>query len=133
MGRVEIMTGRERRRIWSDEQKLAILSEVVSADASIVEIARRHDIVPQQIYSWRKQFGLRRHAEPQPSEATFLPVTVVAPDDHPSQGASQVTASRRPAKPSRIEIVCKGGRTLKVEADIAADLLKALIRSVEEA
>lgn len=33
----------------------------------------------------------------------------------------------------RIEIGCKGGRVLKVEANIAPDILKALIRSVEDA
>ena len=133
MGRVEIMTGRERRRIWSDEQKLSILSEVAAGDASIVAIARRYDVVPQQIYSWRKQFDMQRHDGSHTSEAIFLPVTVTAPESHASKGPSQATTSRRSAKSLRIEIGCKGGRVLKVEADIASDVLKALIRSVEEA
>lgn len=46
MGRMEILTSRERRRIWSDKQKLDILADVASSGQSIVEIARRHDIVP---------------------------------------------------------------------------------------
>jgi hypothetical protein len=31
MGRVEIITGRERRRIWPDEEKLRILEEAIIA------------------------------------------------------------------------------------------------------
>ena len=69
MGRVEIMTGRERRRIWSDEQKFSILSEVAAGDASIVAIARRYDVVPQQIYSWRKQFDMQPYDGSHTSEA----------------------------------------------------------------
>lgn len=48
-----------------------------------------------------------------------------APTDKP--------AAKCAARPMRIEIGCKGGRVLKVEANIAPDVLKALIRSVEEA
>ena len=53
MARVEILTGRERRRSWSDEEKLAILSEVAGGEGSVAEIARRHDILAPQIYTSR--------------------------------------------------------------------------------
>ncbi|WP_156623711.1 transposase [Ensifer sp. Root423] len=56
MGRVEILTGVERRRVWTDEDKLQILDEVTSG-SGVAEIARRHDILPQQIYTWRKKLG----------------------------------------------------------------------------
>ena len=51
MGRLEILTGHERRRVWSDAQKLDILSDVATSGQSVVDVARRHDIVPQQIYA----------------------------------------------------------------------------------
>ena len=57
MGRVEILTGVERRRVWSDEEKLRILDEIAASGLSVAAIARRHDILPQQIYTWRKRFG----------------------------------------------------------------------------
>lgn len=59
MGWIEIMKERERRRFWSDDQNLSILSEVSAGTESVADIARRHDIVPQQIYGWRRQFGVR--------------------------------------------------------------------------
>ncbi|MBD8892469.1 transposase [Roseibium litorale] len=51
------MTGRERRRRWSDEHKLWILEEVVTSRLSVTEITRRHDVLLQQIYGWRRQFA----------------------------------------------------------------------------
>ena len=133
MGRIEIMTGRERRRFWSDDQKLAILSEVSAGTESIVDIARRHDIVPQQIYGWRRQFGGKRPEQKSSIETTFLPVTIVASEPSAVELPTRATPTGRSAKPSRIEVSCKGGRVLKVDAGIAADLLTTLIRSVEEA
>ncbi|KAA3505428.1 IS66 family insertion sequence hypothetical protein [Agrobacterium vitis] len=121
MGRMEILTGVKRRRDWSDDDKLSILEGVAVDGARIVDVARRHDIHPQQIYSWRRKFAA---AQTNPV-VSFLPVARSAAD--------KPAALRRSVKPMRIEIGCKGGRVLKVEADIAPDVLKALIRSVEEA
>jgi hypothetical protein len=43
-------------------------------------------------------------------------------------------SSEKPkARPGPIEIRCKGGRILKVEANLDPSVLRALIRSVEEA
>jgi transposase len=133
MGRMEILTGVERRRDWSDDDKSSILEEAAAEGVKIADVARRHDIRPQQIYTWRRKFAARR-SEP---SVSFLPVALIASD--PANDAERTALTDRPAvakrppKPMRIEIGCKGGRVLKVEADIASDVLKALIRSVEEA
>lgn len=132
MGRMEIFTGVERRRDWSDEEKLSILQEAAEPDAKIADVARRHDIKPQQIYTWRRKFAAA-HAEPLVS---FLPVALIATgtsDEAEHAVPTDKPAAKRSARPMRIEIGCKGGRILKVEASIAADVLKALIRLVEEA
>ena len=42
--RQEILTGVERRRRWSDEEKWRILAEVGMDGASVAAVARRHDI-----------------------------------------------------------------------------------------
>ncbi|MDW9682918.1 transposase [Sinorhizobium meliloti] len=51
---VEFLTGAERQRRWSAEQKLSILQEAFGPDGSVSVVARRHVILPQQIYAWRK-------------------------------------------------------------------------------
>ncbi|MCJ8508662.1 transposase [Rhizobium lemnae] len=60
---MEILTGVERRRDWSDDEKLSILQEAAEPDARIADVARRHDIKPQQIYTWRRKFAAEQ-AEP---------------------------------------------------------------------
>ena len=56
MARVEVMTGPERRRRWSDEQKRAIVAASLAPGAVVSEVARRADVCPGQIYRWRQEF-----------------------------------------------------------------------------
>lgn len=53
MGQVTVFSGPQRRRRWSDEQKLQILSEAFTPGACSSEVARRHDISRGQLYTWR--------------------------------------------------------------------------------
>src|SRR4029077_9133312 len=55
MARVEVITGRERRRRWSAEQKRAVVAESLAPGAVVTQIARRADICPRQIYRWRRE------------------------------------------------------------------------------
>jgi transposase len=57
MSRVEVMSGPERRRRWSEEQKRAIVAEAFAPGASVCEVARRVDVVRGQIYRWRRELG----------------------------------------------------------------------------
>ncbi|MEQ8784575.1 MAG: transposase [Roseibium album] len=133
MGRIEILTSRERRRFWSEDQKVAILEEVAASGLTVAEVARRHDVLPQQIYTWRRKLSCLPE-----NEARFLPLTLVAGDPELTEPAPEEEAVRKPSckKASRtwpVEIRCKGGRTLKVDAGLDPLLLQALIRAVEAA
>jgi transposase len=47
--------GIERRRRWSDEEKLAIVSSVGIDGASVTQVAQRHEVSRQQVYAWRHE------------------------------------------------------------------------------
>src|SRR5450759_4982622 len=53
--RIEVITGVERRRRWSFEQKRAIVMESQLPHASPAAIARKHGIGTGQLYTWRRQ------------------------------------------------------------------------------
>ena len=53
MSRIEVLSGPERRRRWSAEQKRSIVAEAFSQGASVCEVARHRDVVAGQIYRWR--------------------------------------------------------------------------------
>src|ERR1043165_665017 len=57
--RIEGITGAERRRRWSWEQKQAIVAESVAPRASPTVIARKYGLNTGQLYTWRRQI-LRR-------------------------------------------------------------------------
>ena len=52
---VTILSGSERRRRWTTAEKLRIVQESQAPDAMVSEIARRHDVHPNQLHLWRRQ------------------------------------------------------------------------------
>ncbi len=133
MVRAEILAGPERRRFWSDEQKRAILEEAATGGMPMAAVARRHDILPQQIYAWRRQLGV---AAPGSTAPTFLPVALVAAEEGVAERRECAAASEKPSgaiRAGRIQVRCTNGRILNVEADLDAAMLRTLIRSVEDA
>jgi transposase len=67
--RVEVISGRERRRAWTTEQKLQIVGESFEAGASPIAVARRHGIGSGLLYTWRQQLvrGELGTVAPQPT------------------------------------------------------------------
>jgi transposase len=54
--RIEVITGADRRRRWSLEQKRAIVAESHRTDTTPAAVARRHGLNTGQLYTWRRQF-----------------------------------------------------------------------------
>ena len=55
MGQITVFSGPERRRRWSEEERLRILSEAFSPGACVAEVARRHDVSTALVYTWRNK------------------------------------------------------------------------------
>lgn len=55
MDQVTVFSGPERRRRWSEEKRLRILSEAYAQGACVAEVCRRHDISSALIYTWRRK------------------------------------------------------------------------------
>ncbi len=128
MARMEIISGGDRRRRWTDEEKLQVLEEADRPGVRLSHVARSYDVLPQQIRRWRRQlFG---DVAVGPEVPTFVPVTVTDVDlpapPHP------VTRCAKP-KPVMIEISLRSGRMLKVAADLDRHVLASLIACVEAA
>lgn len=122
--RHEVIVGVERRRRWSEEQKLTIVMEVGIDGATVAEVARRHDLTRQHIYQWRRELrrkGLWRSS----GETMFLALD--APEVDPTGGGQP------PSEGAVVEIILRNGRELRCRGGIGdADLVR-LIRLVESA
>ncbi len=75
-GRVEIRTGIGQRRNWSDEEKGEIVAEAVAPGAVVSEVARRHDMTPQHLFSWIRAAKDGKFALPAEAAPAFVPVVV---------------------------------------------------------
>jgi transposase len=142
MRRVEILMGAERRRRWSDADKLAVLKEATAPGISAAAVARRHDLFPQQLYRWRRQFGFGRRRRDEGKTGTpiaFLPLELVAAGGGGERSnKAPVPAPPHPTRRDRgsepwAEIVLANGRRLRVAPRIDEANLARLIRVVETA
>ena len=55
--RVEVITGRQRRRRWTAEEKARIVAESFEANANISDVARRHGVARGLLTTWRRQLS----------------------------------------------------------------------------
>jgi hypothetical protein len=55
MTQVTVISGVERRRTWTDDQKLELIEATLEPGANVSEIARAADIAPAKLYRWRKE------------------------------------------------------------------------------
>ncbi len=52
--RIEIITGRERRRRYSAEQKLALVDETMLPGMTVSTVARLRGVSPSLLFKWRQ-------------------------------------------------------------------------------
>jgi transposase len=111
MGQVSVITGVQRRRIWSDEQRLELVSAAFSPGARVAEVARRADVCTSQLYRWRRELT------PPAAPVAFLP-GVVTQDVGPAPARAAIT------------IVLPGGSTVSIDPDASPALVKATLRAL---
>ena len=122
--RVEVLGVVERRRRWSRDEKMRILAESLEPGAKVAEVARRNDVAPSVLFSWRRQVRVPEAAVP-----NMIPVTIAAPDVVAPPVSSKPRRTRGPAKKrGLIEIDLGGGRQVRVDAGVDA---KALARVLD--
>lgn len=54
MNSVEVITTVQRRRRWSPAEKKAIVEEAEQPGMSISSVARKYDLHPNQLFTWRR-------------------------------------------------------------------------------
>ncbi len=122
--RVEVITGKERRRRWSEEEKARLVAESWEPGAVVAHVARRHGVAESCLYTWRKQMaGERAPAVARASELPrMIPVAIDEPDPAPPVPERCST--------SRAVIVLADGTRLEIDAAYPAEALRTLIATL---
>jgi transposase len=116
MARVEVITGRERRRRWSEEEKRAIVAASLAPGAVLSEVARRADVVPGQIYRWRKELRVVANG--------FAQVLIAPPNTAAATAADTVMCE--PA----IEVEFAGKARVRIPISVPAELAAAVVKAL---
>jgi transposase len=125
---MEIITGVERRRRWSAEEKLRIVAETEQPGSGIAEIARRYEISRGLLWNWRSQ--VRRGVLRPDVLPVFLPVqTIREPANGNGVGHVEPSSTRstEQAGDGKIEITLPDGTSIKVGHDVGLATLRRVM------
>ena len=127
-GHVEILTGRERRRRWSAEDKLRIVAETEEPGACVKQVAARHDVYPGLLFTWRRQVREGRLMRPQ--VPMFIPVETERPVS-PAISPPAAPPTRAVAVAvGRIEIELGDGSRVRVDDGVSLVTLRRVIAAL---
>jgi transposase len=122
----EILTGPERRRRWSTEEKTRIIGEMKAPGARVADIARHHGISRSLLYTWRRELG--GAASPD-----LIPVVIEAPDG-PATRRPGITNSKAAGAPDgSIEIALAGDVRVIVRGRVDPKGLRAVLAALRSA
>jgi transposase len=121
--RVEVITGRRRRRDWSDEEKARILAESADPEVNISEVARRNGVNRGLLNTWRRKARVASNEGPQ-----FVQLRL---DDGVDARPDAVAQPRRVlAGPTeRIEVTIAGAK-VSVPVGVDAATLERVLAAV---
>ncbi len=136
-GVVEIITGRDRRRRWSLQDKLRLVGEANEPGAMIRAVAARHGVSESLLFTWRRQArqGLLAQVLDHP---VFVPVqtlmptgtALTLPDDRPGPASQPTSTTRSSCVPGLIEIDLGGGRQVRVGCDVNLAALRRVLAAL---
>jgi transposase len=112
------LVGRKRRS-WTRDEKRRIVEESLERGASIAEVARRHGLNANLLFTWRRKMGVEAIAES--DVARMLPVTIAPGFSAEGPG---------PCATGQMEIVLETGARIIVWADVETAALTRVLKAM---
>ena len=110
------MTRKRARR--TREEWSAVVSDVEASGQSLSAYSRTHGVSVASLFYWKKKLGSKTAVtRAAPKAKTVFSEVVVVP--------------RVPARPTRIEVVTRGGAAIRIEGAFDASVLREVLRVVE--
>src|SRR3712207_1449107 len=114
--RVEVLTGPGRRRAWDEATKARVVAESYAPGAVASALARRWQIAPQQLFTWRRE---ARAASPEATGTAALPCVPIVSDPPTAEVASS----------GAVLEVAFAGAVVRVSPGVDPGLLSAVLRA----
>lgn len=115
----------DRRRYWSDDDKLRIVEESFVGHRQAAATARRHGICRSLLTTWRRQYRNGELGSSRP--VSFAPVTVTK--GTPASQTNPVTPC--PPPDCQVEIALPNGRRVIVPVGVEPEALSRILSAVD--
>lgn len=129
--RLEVLTGTERRRLWSDAEKVQLVEAAFRPGIVVKEVARRFGVHQSLLYRWRRQLGVSVSPVDSPVPA-FTPVQLASVDESMAVPVAE-TAMPAPGPPTasvaEISVLLSGGVEVRLRGSVDLALARAVIRA----
>lgn len=116
--RLDVIETPGGKRRWTPEARARIIAESLEPGVNVSEVARRHGMYPQQLYTWRR--GLRERAE----AMSFVPAMV-----------ERENAGLLPGVPSQSAggqiVIATGALSIRIPSDVSADHIERVLLAVQ--
>ncbi|VUX46355.1 transposase [Candidatus Defluviicoccus seviourii] len=145
MGQVHVLTGPERRRRFSLEEKRTIVAAAFARGAVVSDVARRADVCASLIYRWRRELGAAPSGF---AEVVLAPIVAASDGDGCGDGHGRGDeCGERDCPPARrrveawrsdasdavvpaIEVELAGSSRLRIPASTPPELAAAVIAAL---
>ena len=122
---IEIVTGRERRRRWSVDEKLRMVAATYKPGACVKQVAASHDLYPGLLFTWRRQ--AREGTLTPAATPVFLPVRAASAAPSPAPTENDRPASRATGQ---IEVELRDGSRVRFDASVSLASLRRVIAAL---
>jgi transposase len=129
--RVEVLGGLERRRRWSQDDKVRIVEETLAPGAKVTEVARRNGVAASVMFTWRRQARTVERVGP-----CFAPVQIASAVTGENNAKPQSEDDRRmrslsTSRNGLIEIDLGNRRRIRGDAQVDPEALARVLDVLE--
>lgn len=126
--RVEVITGRRRRRNWTPAEKAAIVTASAMPGACVSDVARRFGVSRGVLTVWRREAGITGPGDTAGPWGGFIPVMTELPTPTVADRAPDVPVDR--ARPGGVIEVTVGQDRLVLTGEVDPTVVAAVIAAL---
>ena len=133
MTQMTIMTGEDRRRKWSHEERARILAAAFAPGAVVAKVARQFDVASSLIYTWRREAAGVAACKP----VGFSPAILIERAQVPTPDSGVLPPPPSPSPPSppvasmAITVEFSAGVRVVIDATAPAALVTATLLALQ--
>jgi transposase len=125
--RLEVITGTGRRRHFSEDFKAQVVEETLGPGAVVSDVARRHGLRPQQVFTWRRQARRAGLPSTETIARKFVPAVVATAMASRPAGKRQRQRPQQVAEGIEVEIA---GVTVRIGRGADAKTIAAVLQAL---